>query len=208
MCGDCSTHFRKWKEHSSVAETSKDVPNVSVDRSLHAEIQELKLQVAGILKSLSSSSPTECVSNSVSHHSTPISSSTLIDGTNNSDAHLLTGRISSERSVTNINNALSLSNSDQKLSLFLTNIDSEVSESEVRTMVCECVEAPVHDCFKVVKLVSKNVDCSMIDFVSFRVDLNVKWKEKALDAKTWPCGVKFRQFINRAWKPNCISVHV
>ena len=77
-----------------------------------------------------------------------------------------------------------------------------VSEAEVKMMVCECVGAPIDDCYKTAKLVSKDVDSRTIDCVSFRVDLNVKWKEKALDAATWPCGIKFRQFVNRTWKPS------
>lgn len=209
MCEKCLPPFRKWKECFSEADSAPEIISeiIPEDRYVHNEIADLKLQVAGILQTLSSFSPADSSSHSPVHHSTPVMSSTLINGTNqnyNDNNEESTEGTSSPKMYCSIgeNETIAQPNTRQELSLFITNIDSCVTEADVKTMVCQCIGAPYNDCSRVVKLVSRHFKYGMLDNVSFRIDLNEKWREKALNASTWPCGVKFREFVNRAWKPS------
>lgn len=207
MCRDCSSCFRKWKQEFATESKTSDA------RSMHDEISALKCQVAGIWKSLSSINSSSSSADVPIHRSTPISStrsSRLLDGTNISYVSHATGNDCNE--VEDIEqqplDRMCLGSSapvgDQSFSLLLTNIDSSVSVNDVKAMVCQCAGVPSEDCNNVVRLVPRGVECSALDYVSFKIVLKKKWKCVAMCASTWPKGVKYREFINRktnAWKP-------
>lgn len=93
---------------------------------------------------------------------------------------------------------------DACFSLLLTNISNDALESDVESMVCRCLGAPMEDCLNVVKLVSRRTDCRLLDYISFKVILKDRWKDLALSNSTWPNGIEFREFECRrknAWKP-------
>lgn len=204
MCRECSSCFQKWKESSAVE------PETSDTKSLRAEITDLKTQVAGILNTLSSITS---IDNSTLHttpiqHSTPVTSTKLLNGTReNYERAKDSGQAEQNKQqlVDPVDPVGGTSEDNRCFSLLLSNIDSRVSENDVRSLVCQCTGAPSIDCEKVVKLVPRRIDCRTLDFVSFKIVLKEKWKPKAMDASTWPCGVKYRQFLNRssnAWIPS------
>lgn len=204
MCRDCSSCFRKWKEGFAVESGTSDT-----SLPLYDEISALKAQVAGIMKTLSCITSSTSSADMLIHHSTPISSSMLINGTNTSytsEAHCDKVEEIEQQTMNTMHSDVSevLGVSDRNFSILLTNIDSSASVTDIKTMVCQCVGAPSNDCENVIKLVPRGVECSTLDYVSFKIVLKEKWRNRAMNASTWPSGVKFRQFINRkvnTWKP-------
>lgn len=179
--------FDNWRKEQSL-----EPPLCDVETSKQI-IVELQNQVSGILTTLAeitsklNSMPTQLPS----HQTLPVSSSTLLEGSNCN--YECFGE-----------NHTSSGENNENFALYLTNIDSSVSESDINLMVSRCLEVSNEDCIDVKKLVPKWVDCSKLDFVSFKVVLHEKWKLQSLVASTWPRGVKFREFVNRfdhTWKP-------
>lgn len=92
----------------------------------------------------------------------------------------------------------------EDFSLFVSNIDSTVSELDIRRMVSRALNTPDPERIDVSKLVSKWNNNQPPDFISFKVTLNRKWKDQALNPLIWPKYVKFREFIlrqNVTWRP-------
>lgn len=179
--------FDNWRKEQSLEPPLCDV------KTSKQQIVELQNQVSGILTTLAeitlklNSMPTQLPS----HQTQPVSSSTLLEGSN----------CNYECFDENHNSS---GENNESFALYLTNIDSSVSESDINLMVSRCLEVSNEDRIDVKKLVPKWVDCSKLDFVSFKVVLHEKWKLQSLIASTWPRGVKFREFVNRfdhTWKP-------
>lgn len=202
FCDRCLCSFDDWKKKLEADKADS--------LALARDIATIKTQVADIIEtigsysSMLSSSP---LSTTAVRHSTPIQTSKVLDGTNSrhtftnedmqSDVHddrLQSTQIADD---TNAND----SHRDESCLLFLTNIDPQVTEREVKLMVCQCLNAPLEDLKSVKKLVPKGMQ--NLDYVSYKIELNVKWKHRALEASTWPCGIKFREFIRQStpWKP-------
>lgn len=190
MCERCMSAFNDWKNAQN-----KPPPITEIDK-LHSEISELKTLIVDTLqRTISNDTPSAGMP---IHHSTPVPSS-IMCGTNNTytnqcdDPDMNCNRTEQNDDVHSIN-----------FSLLLTNIDNAVSESEIRSMVARCLGAPEEDCLSVRKLVSKRIDCSLLDYISFKVVLKKRWKVLALRMSTWPEGIKFREFVystRNVWKP-------
>lgn len=197
FCEECLNRFREWKSITSPAVPVKEPELQTVNR----EIADLKNQVAEILHTLKTIKPNTPSSDYTVHHSTPISSSNLSNGTNvDSACWDVNNSIQPEQ-----NNERMRGASETNFSLFMTNIDSRVSEKEIKTMVSQCLGAPETECREVKKLVSKWMNCNATDNASFKVVIDGKWKEMAVKASTWPQGVKYREFVDRPinrWRPN------
>lgn len=192
MCTRCLPKFNDWKNSHQ-----KSSPTVEFDQ-IHSDIAELKTQISLIVDSLQQTTSIETSSaNIVLHHSTPIGSAAASSrGTNECD----TERNEIEQNVM----PMPTTTNDSCFALLLTNIDSTTSESNIATLVSRCLGASIADCYDVVKLVSKRTDCRLLDFISFKVTLKVRWKDLALRASTWPDGIVFREFEHRprnVWKP-------
>ncbi|XP_021709635.1 uncharacterized protein LOC110679416 [Aedes aegypti] len=157
---------------------------------LERDVEELKSKVETILSMLASHA------DSVVRHSTPTSSIVFDDtvkGSNLiSEMSYAPGRLS--ESIGGVDN----------FDLLLTNINATVSEEDVQRMVCRCLGARDNECNNVKKLVPRWVDCSTLDFVSFKIVLDRKWKPAAMMSSTWPKNIKFREFKRRlcTWKPD------
>lgn len=189
LCDKCFASFGSWKEEQILE------PPLCAVETTQQQIVELQCQVSGIITTLAEMT-SKMNSTSIdlpSYHTKPVSSSTLLQGSN-SNEHCFN------------ENHTSSGEDNDSFALYLTNIDSSVSENDINSMVSRCLEVSNEDFISVKKLVPKWVDCSKLDFVSFKVVLHEKLKLRALIASTWPRGIKFREFINRfdhTWKPEC-----
>lgn len=81
---------------------------------------------------------------------------------------------------------------EAKFWLYLSRIDPGVSEDDVITLVQECLKCD--DTIVVRKLLKKDADLASLQFISFKVGLNIKYKNAALNTSTWPSGILFREF--------------
>lgn len=70
----------------------------------------------------------------------------------------------------------------------------------------EAVEKLVKDCLKceeavrVIPLVKRGIDTSRLSFVSYKIGIDPKFREAALDTQTWPKGILFREFEDNSSK--------
>lgn len=198
LCNSCMPAYREWKTaqmNSTSLDTSSIVQNIS----------DLKLQVSKIADALEKITPNGTSSPEMfKRHSTPVTSFKLNNGSRCYDSIGREEHAQTEP-VTDQDSELVKTNDDNRcFSLLLTNIDSAVSESDIKAMVCRCLDAPVEECEGVIKLVPKGVNYRLLDFVSFKIVLKWKWKSLSLRESTWPDGVQFREFFNRkcsTWKP-------
>lgn len=192
ICDVCLSDFRDWKKTPDI--TNPDPATMAL------EISQLKTQVAVILESIASITPMPSSSSVVMHQSTPISRSSATNENNTNCNCVCANVIDTHQSV-----YMEERIGDEKnFSLLLSNIDKEVTEDEIRSMVCRCLGVPVVDRNNVRKLVPKWMNCSSVDYVSFKVDLSENLKHLAMQSSTWPSRIKYREFVNRqhhAWKP-------
>lgn len=91
---------------------------------------------------------------------------------------------------------------DSSVSLHVSNIANDISQTEVIDMIKDSIGATHISSIKL--LVPPWKDLSALDYISFKVDVNVKFRDAALDPSSWPEGVRCREFRSRltnAWRP-------
>lgn len=131
-------------------------------------------------------------------HSTPIRCTQLQKGSK-SDASFCT----TQTPCANSSGANSVRSNEETFSIFLTNIDENVTEEEVSDMVSQSLGIDECGSISVIKLVSK-WSTNVRDYASFKVMLHDKYKNKALQANTWPTSIMYRKFYERprnTWRP-------
>lgn len=191
LCDDCFDEFLRWRERQGKPAAQTPQENKCV---LHRDVEELKAKVDAIMSIVSNNATSP--SDAVMRHSTP----TL------SPQNEIDSRVENSHSGTSFALDNSQPNTDQiddSFALVLTNIDGSVTERDIQQMVSRCLGAPDGECENIRKLVPRWVDCTTLDYVSFKVSLNSRWKSAAMKSSTWPGNVKFREFKKRqaAWKP-------
>lgn len=191
LCNPCMKVFCRMRERNSTdVATNTDTP----PRSVVEDLNELRNTVEDIVCTLSKI--VQKPNFATPHHcSTPISSLNLFDGTN--EIGCTTKRDESLESTTDMPD-------DDVFSLYLTNIHKCVTKDDISSMVAQQLGAPLSNCLDVVKLMPKSRNINTLDYVSFKVVLDKRWKIIAMTAATWPKGVKFREFVSRlneTWKP-------
>lgn len=188
VCDDCLVQFRKFavrEEHGDKASQNATI--------IEEELADLKSKVNGILNTLSSLTSKQ--NTATLYHSTPVTSFELFNGTNNESSSSSSPQNKGKYAYEEISDTFSL---------LLTNVDNRVSEQEICNLVSRCLDAPIADCNRVTKLVPKYRECRDFDFVSFKVTLNERWKSAAMNPSTWPCGLRYREFVQRSnvWRPD------
>lgn len=189
LCSECRLAFNDWRNDEQ-SSTIAPAPNV-----IHADILELKTQVSTIMDTLHQITlrdTSDARPNIL--HSTPVETADVMNGTNDSYKNV-TEPESAEQYETTTDAGC--------FSLFLSNIDSSATDNDVKTMVYRCLSLPAVEHLGLIKLVSKHMDCRLLDYVSFKVILDQKWKDLAMQASTWPPGIRFREFRHstQTWKP-------
>ena len=76
--------------------------------------------------------------------------------------------------------------------LYLSRIHPSVKVEAVVDLVKDCLRSD--DQPKVIPLVKKDADITAMNFISYKVGMDKKYRESALDTGTWPRGILFREF--------------
>lgn len=91
----------------------------------------------------------------------------------------------------------------QKFYLFLSRFSPHVTVEEITKLVQQNlnIDAPID----VVKLVRRDTDVSRLAFVSFKVGIDIRFKEKAMQPSSWQKGIYFREFVNESNGPGALT---
>lgn len=97
-------------------------------------------------------------------------------------------------------------NRDHVFSFVLSNIGNRVTEHDIDVLVSQSLKMTKSDYVEVTKLVPRWKSCKKLDYISFKVVLDEKWKSSALNVSTWPRKIKIREFVSRlnhdtSWYP-------
>lgn len=173
---------------------------------IDAELAVIKEQIANITEVLSTITPqtsrrdeTPSSIQCAPSHSTPISSSRLNRGSKIEEP---SGNYC--YSLTDDRGGSMAEDNNEKFSLFLTNIDASVTEQDISCMVTQSLGVVETETIEVVKLVPRWKLHESLQYVSFKILLDRRFKRLALQCETWPDGVLFREFTERprrTWKP-------
>lgn len=192
ICDGCLADFCRYRERKSTDSAAYSNPT----RSIEEEIVDLKSTVANVVATLAEI--TQKRRPLIPQHSSPISSLEQHGVGENLER---TDR--NER--TEVSSPSSRTEECSCFSLYLSRIHNSATENDVRQLVSHSLGAPLSNCLKVEKLVPKWKDTGTLEYISFKVELEKKWKPVALSSSTWPKAVKYREFVNRlndTWRPN------
>lgn len=87
--------------------------------------------------------------------------------------------------------------------LYLSRIHPSVKSEAVAELVKTSLQC--NDPIKVVPLLKKDADLNAMNFISFKVGIDKKFRDAALETETWPQGILFREFegtsVKNYWIP-------
>ncbi|KXJ81875.1 hypothetical protein RP20_CCG017352 [Aedes albopictus] len=107
----------------------------------------------------------------------------------------------------NASNVIMQSRNDVNLQLYVTNIAPDVTESEVKQMVCQSIGAD--DVLHIKCLAPSWRDVSTLNFISFKVTVDERYRDAAFRTANWPSGVRcraFREMCNSVWRPSSLTI--
>lgn len=185
ICDVCMSAFRRLRDGISSNKNST-LADDTERKTIEDDVNELKNAVKGILNTLSNIAPNASTIAPNVLHSTPVSSYTLFDGKNGNET--IAGNDES------VHRQRERTTNDDCFALFLSNIDPSATERDIHRMVSCALGTAEPDRLDVIKL-TRNTNMRMIDYVSFKVVVSSKWKNRALDPSTWPVKIKFREFV-------------
>lgn len=88
--------------------------------------------------------------------------------------------------------------------VYLSRIHPSVQPEAVERLVKDCLEGI--DTIKAVPLVKRGADKTRMSFISYKIGIDPKFREMALNAETWPKGLMFREFEDHTsknlWQPH------
>lgn len=93
------------------------------------------------------------------------------------------------------------------LDLYVSNIAVDVPENEVAQMVCKSLGA--NEVLRVKRLVAAGKDISELDYVSYKITVDARFRNSATRRSIWPDGIRCREFKNScrtAWRPKSRSI--
>lgn len=194
MCDSCMLQYRKTRDNIG--------PNRCIEtvraKPIEEEVQELRSTVADILQTLSKIVPHASTNSVKPCHSTPNSSLVLSSKRDANDVNAANMKCNEDQRRSQCSTA------DSNFSLFLSNIDLSVTEEDVHAMVSRSLGTPQPERIDITKLTSIWNSRRSMDYLSFKVVLDKKWKVRAMDPATWPNNVRFREFVNKnndTWRP-------
>lgn len=80
--------------------------------------------------------------------------------------------------------------------IWLGSFSPKFTESDICAMVKECLSCDEGDMIEACALVKKGVDVGGLRSVTFKVGVDKRFREAAMDANNWPAGVSFREFVD------------
>ncbi|XP_053691161.1 uncharacterized protein LOC128739690 [Sabethes cyaneus] len=92
--------------------------------------------------------------------------------------------------------------------IYLSAFHPNTTKRQIASFVSECLELPANVKLKVFKLVPRGKDLNTLNYVSFKIGLSGRFKEKALSCDSWPEHIRFRQFEDNRAKnlPRVVSL--
>lgn len=197
LCDDCLSDFhRSQRKQQSELDQQEDTVLRSVTGALNAistKVAEI-MQLIPMVNSIENPERTEIAPS----HSTPIHSMLLQKGSKIDTSFCKTRTSRMNLSATN-----SACRNEEMFSLFLSNIDEKVTEEEVSDLVSQSLGIDECSSINIVKLVPK-WSTDFRDYASFKVTLHDQYKNRALQASTWPTGIMYRKFYEKprnTWRP-------
>nr|XP_029710564.1 uncharacterized protein LOC115256359 [Aedes albopictus] len=200
LCDECVVEFVQWRKERSENKKCSIAESVSEPKCpLQRDVEELKNKVESMRLVLASHGAFNV--DAEIRHSTPDAPNSSRQMSSNSRSREISDVLpdASDRLIDSIRE-------DESYDLLLTNIDGSVTEDDIQRMVFRSLGAHDNEFIHVRKLVPRWVDCSTLDYISFKVVLNRKWKSSAMLSTTWPQNVKFREFrkIRCTWRPELV----
>lgn len=205
LCNDCLAAFHE-ERYQELIECKQESTHSGPEVEIVKEIKSLKVQIANIAALLSGA-----VTNSSSEESsmkivsTPLTSPDACSAKRESNSEH--GNTNGEWSTKNRHSDNVWHQQEQQsfssFSLLLSNVDNRVTEDDIDALVSKSLG--ITDNVNVTKLVPKWKSCEEMDYISFKVVLDEKWKSTALRPSTWPPTLKCREFVNRhrcTWYPS------
>lgn len=80
--------------------------------------------------------------------------------------------------------------------IWLASFPPSVTEVDISAMVKDCLSCDDNETIETKALVKKGVDISTLSSITFKVGVDKKYREAALNEDTWPAGVSFREFVD------------
>lgn len=190
LCESCGKQMRQIRNDKMLP--SKQVeyaapemlsPQPSMETDMKEEIRELKEQVQAIQRSVANLSLSRASSE---QEEIPLARSPP-------KCELLHG---SKLQV----NSKHPSPSREKFWLFFTRIRNTVSENQVFQMVSKVIGS--QDII-VKRLVAGWKDVSLLPFISYKIGIDIRYKEVAMSPSNWPKGICYREFYEdyQLWEP-------
>lgn len=94
---------------------------------------------------------------------------------------------------------------NRRMWLFISRLATDSTDEAVHSMVTDCLGS---NDVEVRRLVRDNIDVSTLSFLSFKVGVPADLKDKALDPRTWPRGLLFREFVFRPRTYDAVSITI
>lgn len=201
LCDDCLLTFRKQQPLTSNESNVKQGEGIELGRKiehtvsqLQSEITTLKQCFAELQLSLNSQTTDDSINNAMLPTSTPRGSfnqgrTSSLD--TNECSELLKG-----------SNVEPTSRGCRKFWIYFTRVAKHVSVDVMREMVASSLKT--HDSPDVIKLLPRWGNYDNLKYISFKVGVDWKHREKAVLESTWPAGLLFREFVHREsyyWEP-------
>lgn len=195
LCDKCIDQFNAIKLPSSPSEIVSGVSEMIKDSlmELKSDLQETKAltqALAGKIKSTDNAGsnqarsawPSIKRSRYIAEKETPKS---------RPDSKLVVGTKSVEKDNLTVD---TVAKPPEKFWLYLSRIAPHVNEADILELVKNSLNT--QELIDVRKLVRKGADLKQFAFISFKVGLDLKLKDAALDPSVWPKGIYFREFEN------------
>lgn len=173
ICDECMDEFCKARDGTL------NSPRAHSTASIAVELDMLKTAVTRINDAIARISHIIGPSDPMQRHSPPVSS---IDTFHMDEPPV----VSTPKSSNNTNVQTSNQSCDESFSLVLSNIDCNVTEGEIVSLVSSSLSVPGPECINVTKLVPRWKQNEKLDFISFKVVLNIRWKQIAMNKTNWP----------------------
>lgn len=81
--------------------------------------------------------------------------------------------------------------------IYLSAFDPSTTEDDICALARDSLSLDASENCKAIKLIAKGIDPTGLNFISFKVGVNINLKEIALSPESWPNNIYFREFVDR-----------
>lgn len=200
LCNKCLSSFREQQSASSKTDLivqGKVNDNKTNDNEIDLVVQELQAEISSIKESF------DKLQRTFNSGCQWISDNTVLPSTSTPQGNINRNNSFNDTSQLMVgSNAERVSTSPRTFWIFFTRVAKHVSSDTMRQMVSNSLQ--LEDQPQIVRLVPHWINNESLRYVSYKIGVNWKYREKALLASTWPVGLQFRQFVHHEfnyWEP-------